>query len=63
MTAPKSPGRPPLGPASRAVPVCVRMTRTEYDAAYARAQRDGVSVPDVLRTALNHALRDPDEED
>jgi hypothetical protein len=46
-------GRPPLDDADRSVPVHVKMPSRQYDDLYERAQRDRVSVPEVIRRALD----------
>jgi hypothetical protein len=45
-------GRPRLAPDDRLVPVSVRLPAKEYDALCAKAQREAVSVPEVIRRAL-----------
>jgi hypothetical protein len=42
-------GRPPLDAASKSVPVTVRVPGPRYDQLYARAQRAGVTVPEIIR--------------
>jgi hypothetical protein len=61
VTEPNRRGRPPLENA-RSTPVNVRMTARDYDAAYARAQRDRVSVPEVLRRAMRAAAKEEKEQ-
>ena len=48
----RTPGRPRLDPRYRSVPVCVVVPGNQYDALYLRAQRDRVSVPEVIRRWL-----------
>lgn len=43
------PGRPPLDDEEASVPVCVKMTTTQYDHTYLRAQRARVSIPEQIR--------------
>jgi hypothetical protein len=48
-------GRPPLEPNDPAVDVHVRMPSKQYDQAYARAQQERLTVPELLRRALVQA--------
>jgi hypothetical protein len=50
-----TPGRPPLDDDDASVPVCVSLPGRQYDAMYTRAQRDGVTVPEVIRRDLERA--------
>lgn len=49
------PGRPPLDDGEASVPVHVKMTTTQYDDTYVRAQRARVSVPEQIRRDLQKA--------
>jgi hypothetical protein len=52
-------GRPRLDPTGMPRPaVCVKLATHSYDSAYALAQRKRVSVPQVLRHALERLLRE-----
>jgi hypothetical protein len=58
MADARRPGRPPLDARGRlSVPVAVRVTLAQYDALYARAQRDRVSLPEAIRRALEAEKR------
>ena len=48
----KTPGRPPLDDSDDSVPVHLTITARQYDDLFARAQRDRVSVPEVIRRDL-----------
>ena len=48
----RKPGRPRVDPRYRSVPVCVTVPANQYDALYVRAQRERVSVPEVIRRWL-----------
>jgi hypothetical protein len=50
-----TPGRPPLDEDDESVPVCVSLPGRQYDAMYTRAERDGVTVPEVIRRDLARA--------
>ena len=58
----RGPGRPPLDPDDPSVPVCLKHPSRQYDEAYHRAQRDRISVPEVIRRALDRELRQEDRE-
>ena len=49
---PKRRGRPRLEPDDPSVDVHVRLPSKQYDAAYLRAQRERLTVPELLRRAL-----------
>jgi hypothetical protein len=51
----KRTGRPPIDDDDDSVPVCVSLPARQYDAIYDRAQRDGVTVPEVIRRDLQRA--------
>lgn len=51
----RPPGRPPLDDNDPSVAVIVRMPSRQYDDAYQQAQRDRISVPEVIRRALKEA--------
>ena len=48
----RQPGRPPIDDDDPSVPVNVKMPSKQYDEAFERAQRDRISVPEVIRRAL-----------
>lgn len=53
------PGRPSLDPGGLPRPaVCVKLSTHSYDSAYAMARLKRVSVPEVLRNALDRLLRE-----
>lgn len=49
-------GRPPLSRDEPSTDVCVKMPEGMYDAAYRVATRERISVPEVIRRALDRAL-------
>jgi hypothetical protein len=49
---PRRPGRPPLDEQCRSVPVCIKMPSRQYDELYERAQRDRVSIPEMIRRRI-----------
>jgi hypothetical protein len=55
------PGRPRLDDNDRSVSASVKMPGKQFDAVCQRALRDRVSVPEVIRRALDRELRDEDE--
>jgi hypothetical protein len=55
-------GRPPLRRGDPSVSVHLRVPTSQYDAAYQRAARVGVSVPEFLRRASWAALRPRDDD-
>jgi hypothetical protein len=64
--ADKPPGRPPLQRGDPSVSVHLRVPGSQYDAAYRRAARERLSVPEYLRRASAAAFRpdgDDDEDD
>lgn len=50
---PQRPGRPPLDAKSPSVRVNVRVPGDQYDALWAKARREGVTVPEVIRRQAN----------
>lgn len=56
MSDPPKPGRPPLDAADPSVNVHVRMPSKVYDAAWAHAQADRLSVPEWIRRTLQEAV-------
>ncbi len=50
------PGRPPLSVHEANVPVCVRVTVQQYDRVYTLARQQGVTIPEVVRRALQTEL-------
>jgi LDH2 family malate/lactate/ureidoglycolate dehydrogenase len=55
-------GRPPIDGEQASVGVQVRLPTRTFDRLYERAQREGVTMPEVLRRALDRELRQ-DERD
>jgi hypothetical protein len=50
------PGRPPIDVESDSVPVHVQMSGKQYDAVYARARKDRVTVPERIRRDIHAAI-------
>lgn len=48
----KGAGRPPKGAEARSVPLPVKVSPTEIDALRTRAEKLGVTLADLVRTAL-----------
>jgi hypothetical protein len=48
----KRPGRPPLDAEDPSVDVHLRLPAKQYDEAFERAQRERVTVPELIRRAL-----------
>lgn len=46
------PGRPPLDQNDTSVPVCVTLPSKQYDHFYKQAQREDVSIPEIIRRTL-----------
>jgi len=59
----RSPGRPPIDDAETPARVHVTLAAKDYDRAYARAQREGVSVPELARRGLARVLSDELDEE
>jgi len=55
-------GRPPIVDVGIAAKVNVRVAPADYDRMHARAARDGVSVPEVIRRAIRRDLADGDDD-
>lgn len=55
MKPTRPPGRPPLDRADPSVPVMFRLPSKQYDALWAKAQRDRVSVSEVIRRTVKAA--------
>jgi hypothetical protein len=51
-------GRPPLTPGDHPARVQLLVPSADYDRAYERAQRQGISVPELLRRGLSRELDD-----
>lgn len=49
----RRPGRPPLKDDDQSVGVHVRLPGEQYDRVFEQAQRDRVSVPEVIRRSLD----------
>jgi hypothetical protein len=60
MSEPKRPGRPPLDDRHPSVPVCFSLPAPKYDQLYQRAQRDRVSIGEVIRRKLEDDRADDD---
>jgi hypothetical protein len=60
----RSPGRPPIAGVDD-VPARLHVTlpSEQYDKAYARAQREGVSVPELARRGLARVLADNQDDE
>lgn len=58
----KRPGRPRIDPEDDSVSVNVTLPARQYDQVYADAQRDHVSVAEVIRRRLKKADDDSDAE-
>jgi predicted HicB family RNase H-like nuclease len=52
------PGRPSVAEGETSKQVGVRVAPDMYDRAFAKARRDRVSIPDLMRRALYRALRE-----
>jgi len=63
MTLPRRRGRPTLVAGDTTTPVNLRVPSTDYDRACQLAQRDRVSVSEVLRRGLTRVLRDDRDDD
>lgn len=60
-------GRPPLSPDEESTPVSVKLPARLYDQVYSAAQAARVSVPEVVRRAVDREFRNlkstmPDDE-
>jgi hypothetical protein len=55
-------GRPPVKRGDPSVSVHLRVPTSQYDAAYSRAGRAGVTLPEFIRRASWAAFRPPDED-
>jgi predicted HicB family RNase H-like nuclease len=63
MSEPTKRGRPPLTPGDVPARIDIRVSSTQYDQAYQRAQREGISVPALVRRSLTRELADPDDDE
>jgi hypothetical protein len=63
MTRPKRAGRPPLVVGESSQPLTVRVPATAYDRLCERATRDRLSVPAMVRRALDRLLEDDECDD
>jgi len=52
-------GRPPVDPDDPSIPVHVKLPATQYDDLYQKAQRERVTVPELIRRAVTSELRNP----
>jgi hypothetical protein len=60
MSEPRKPGRPPLDDRDPSVNVSIKMPSRQYDALFEQAQRERVSLPEVIRRRLR---RDDEDDD
>lgn len=58
----RPPGRPPLDPNDRSVPIQVRVPSREWDEIYQRSRRDRLTMPEYIRLALREHLKRADSE-
>jgi hypothetical protein len=63
MSEPTKRGRPPLTPGDTPARIEVLVPSTQYDRLYERAQRDGLSIPAIVRRGLTRELADRDDEE
>ena len=59
----RKPGRPPLDPADSSVNVCVRLPSRRFDALYREAQRERMTMPELIRRVLRARERQDEEID
>jgi hypothetical protein len=57
---PRKCGRPPIDPAGSCA-VTIALSITTYDALYARAARERISVPELIRRELRRGQARPDD--
>jgi len=55
-------GRPPIADHQPTTSICVRVSPTAYDRAFARATQQHLTVPELLRRGLARVLDDDDDE-
>lgn len=55
-------GRPPLVAGERSAPLTVRLPETVSDRLYDRARRDRLSVPSLIRRAVDRLLEEEDDD-
>ena len=60
---PERRGRPPLTPGEQPARVHLSVPAADYDRAYQLAQREGISVPQLLRRGLSRELADDDRDE
>jgi hypothetical protein len=63
MSEPTKRGRPPLTPGDTPTRIEVLVPSRQYDRAYQRAQRDGISLPALVRRGLRRELADRDDDE
>ena len=56
-------GRPPLDPDSPSVRVSLSVPARQYDELYAKAQRERVSVPELMRRSFMRRKLDSSDDD
>jgi hypothetical protein len=59
----KARGRPPIGDRDKPARLHVTVSPADYDRAYERARREGISVPELARRGLARELADDDGDD
>lgn len=61
----RPPGRPPIAEVEDAKPARVHVTVAprDYDRAYERATRQGISVQELVRRGLRRVLEDDDDDE
>lgn len=59
----RTPGRPPIDERETPARVHVTVSSTDYDRAYERAVRQGISVPELVRRGLARELADDGDDD
>jgi hypothetical protein len=59
----RAPGRPPLTIGDKPAKVQVYVPSADYDRAYELAQRQGISLPQLLRRGLRRELADDDTDE
>jgi hypothetical protein len=59
----RSPGRPPIDEREPPARVHVTVSSADYDRAYERASREGISVPELVRRSLARELADDADDD
>jgi hypothetical protein len=55
MSDRRKPGRPCLDPSSPSTKICLRVSGKDYDAIYARARAERMTVPEFVRAQIARA--------